>query len=91
LFCFGPQNPTPARLSREALDMKTPLDSEMNGIFVMGAPAFINENIDPIFGLANGTKAILHSLGFASPVSNATRNQLEAQMAAAAPGGAYSP
>jgi len=62
------------------------LSSGLNGIFVAGAPAYINENIDPGLGLANGTQVTLHSLTFCDKISPRQVGDVLTQMANASPG-----
>jgi hypothetical protein len=43
-------------------------EPDLTGIFVQGAPGFLNNNLNPTEGLANGTPIVLHSITFSDDV-----------------------
>ena len=62
------------------------LESGLLGMFVEGAPAYINQNINPSMGLANGTYVVMHSLSFNENVSQRELGEIERQLNHAKPG-----
>ena len=50
------------KFSETALNILHKSQPELMGTFVLGAPAFLNNNLDCSHGLANGTPLLLHSL-----------------------------
>ena len=63
------------------------LESGLVGMFVQGAPAYINENINPSMGLANGAFVVLYSLSFGGDVSAREVGDIRRQLEHAKPGG----
>jgi hypothetical protein len=53
-----------ADLGNAYCDMLYSNEPELMGIFVYGAPAILNDNLNPTAGLANGTPLVLHSIVF---------------------------
>jgi hypothetical protein len=64
-------------------DMLYANEPELMGIFVQGAPAILNDNLNPSAGLANGTPIVLHSIMFSEDEDSA---HWAALIAAAQPG-----
>jgi len=61
------------------------MDSGLVGIYVKDAPAYITENINTRYGLANGTPVRMHSLAF-TEMGRSEEAELRAIIAQAAPG-----
>ena len=74
------------QLTSQEADVLYKENPEMMFVFVRGGPAFVTDNIGKSYGIANGTKAVFHSLTF-SPEAPPALVKEAMDMIAAARGG----
>lgn len=62
------------------------LESGLCGMFIKGAPAYIDENVNPSICLANGTPVVMHSITFRDDIEPSRKAILQQRILNAEPG-----